>query len=621
MIAALYARKSTDDSDRNAEARSTQRQIDSAMAYAKAKGWTVDPHYIFVDENTSGAEWKHCPGFNALLAALDPRPPFGVVIVSELSRIGRDTVRTPAAIMQIEEAGVEIRSYLSDAPISLADETSEIHTIFNSLAASFERRRARQRTYDALRRRAEAGAVTGGRVFGYSNVRNGTGYVHRVINEAEAAIVRRIFTLYAEGDGLGRIAKRLNAGGVPAARGATGSWAPTAVREILRRDLYRGRVVWNRSQKITRQGTKAQRQRPATEWLEREAPDLRIVSEALWEAVARRRQRAATTCNGQRRGRPAGTGRSASLLSGLVHCAVCGGSLVALTRRHGTGSVRKPVDLYGCSYHQKRGRVVCSNDVAIRQGRLDRVFLDALAEALDGQVIARAVTLALERLQRRGAEVQAERAALERERAAVATACRYLLDAVKRGQATDTLLAELAGEEEKAKALDRKLAALDARPRPVSLDSTRLTARLQALGRDVRGVLATGGPEARLVLQRLLSGRRVACEPFREPGRRGYRFRATGPYAAVLACAQNSNEVKIPLGPPGEVSGISSGFPHREHTKLSPQNAAKYPRITPRSGSEMAARDWCILSEGNGDAPSRTRSTGATIPECWPELQ
>src|SRR5215813_5670403 len=228
MIAAIYARKSTDDSDRNAEARSTQRQIDSATAHARAKGWTVDPRYIFVDENTSGAEWKHRPGFNALLAALDgsPRAPFEVLIVSELSRIGRDTVRTPAAVMRIEEAGVEIRSYLSDAPISLADEMSEIHTIFNSLAASFERRRARQRTYDALRRRAEAGAVTGGKVYGYSNVRNGTGYVHRVIDKAEAAIVRRIFTLYAEGDGLARIAKRLNADGVPAPRVGTGSWCP-----------------------------------------------------------------------------------------------------------------------------------------------------------------------------------------------------------------------------------------------------------------------------------------------------------------------------------------------------------------------------------------------------------
>ena len=93
MIAAIYARKSTDDSDRAVEARSTARQIESATTYARAKGWTVDPRYIFVDENTSGAEWKQRPGFNALLAALEPRPPFGVVVVSELSRIGRDAVR------------------------------------------------------------------------------------------------------------------------------------------------------------------------------------------------------------------------------------------------------------------------------------------------------------------------------------------------------------------------------------------------------------------------------------------------------------------------------------------------------------------------------------------------
>ncbi len=71
MIAALYCRKSTDDGDRNAEARSTRRQIERATAYAERKGWTVDPRYIFVDENTSGAEWKHRPGFNALLAAIE----------------------------------------------------------------------------------------------------------------------------------------------------------------------------------------------------------------------------------------------------------------------------------------------------------------------------------------------------------------------------------------------------------------------------------------------------------------------------------------------------------------------------------------------------------------------
>src|SRR5262245_37985565 len=442
--------------------------------------------------------------------------------------------------MRIEEAGVEIRSYLSDAPISLADETSEIHTIFNSLAASFERRRTRQRTYDALRRRAEAGAVTGGRVFGYRNERNGTGYVHRVIDETEAAIVRRIFTLYAEGDGLTRIAKRLNADGVPAARSGTGSWAPTAIREILRRPLYAGRVVWNKSQKVTRQGTRGQRQRPATEWLEREAPALRIVSEPLWEAVERRRVRAATTHagqtrDGQRRSRPPGSDlRSPSLLGGLAQCAVYGGSLTSMTRPYGPAGRRRRVAIYGCAYHQKRGPAVCTNAVVIRQDRLDAAVLSALAEALDERALAPLVARALDRAERRRAEAPDQRRTLERERAANATVIRRLVDAIKHGQATETLLGELAVEEARGKRIDRPLAALDhPAPRLAALDRKQLA----ALARVLRGELAAGPGRARCFIQRALGDSRLACVPFREPGRRGYRFRATGTYGALLSPA------------------------------------------------------------------------------------
>ena len=56
MIAAIYARKSSDDSDRNEEARSTTRQVERATEYALAKGWTVDPRHVYVDDAVSGAE-------------------------------------------------------------------------------------------------------------------------------------------------------------------------------------------------------------------------------------------------------------------------------------------------------------------------------------------------------------------------------------------------------------------------------------------------------------------------------------------------------------------------------------------------------------------------------------
>ncbi len=170
MIAAIYARKSTDDSDRNEEARSTTRQVERATEYAIAKGWTVDPRHVYVDDAVSGAEWKHRPGFNALPRS--SRAPFGVLVVSELSRIGRDTVRVPYVVQQIEEAGVEIHS-ISRPCISVEANWPRCKRCCTP-CRSFERRRARQRTYDALRRRAEAGAVTGGRVFGYLNQRKET---------------------------------------------------------------------------------------------------------------------------------------------------------------------------------------------------------------------------------------------------------------------------------------------------------------------------------------------------------------------------------------------------------------------------------------------------------------
>src|SRR5262245_13220923 len=129
-----------------------------------------------------------------------------------------------------------------------------------------ERERAQQRTHDALLRLARGGYVTGGKVYGYDNVRASTGGTHRaparrVINPAQAAVVRRIFAWSAEGWGITRMAKQLNAEGISPPRGGAHGWAPSAVREMLYNELYRGRVVWNRTRKSHRRGTKTQEPR------------------------------------------------------------------------------------------------------------------------------------------------------------------------------------------------------------------------------------------------------------------------------------------------------------------------------------------------------------------------
>jgi hypothetical protein len=398
------------------------------------------------------------------------------------------------------------------------------------------------------------GHVANGLVYGYDNVEvlapaQGTDgrrkrlHVVRRINPPQAAVVRQIFTLYVTGLGLTRLAKRLNAEHVPPPRGGTRGWAPTAIREMLGRELYHGVVLWNRTQKIHRGGTQRQRRRPESEWLRLEAPELRIIPEDLWRAAqnrrARARQRFARTPGGTLLRRPSCEDfESPYLLSGLARCARCGGALVAMTRSH--GSTR--ATFYGCAYHHKRGRTICANGLQIRQEILDRAVLDAHVTVLTPRLIEDAVTEACVRIQREADQGLDRRTRIDQERSEVDARIRHLVDAVKRGLGTDALLHELQAEEARKETLVRQRSGLDALARVGSLDARRVAGDLAAIARNVKRVLTTHVSQARQMVRQLLEGR-IECEPFEEPdGSRGYRFEATGTYGRLLPTALRCND-------------------------------------------------------------------------------
>src|SRR5260370_10585099 len=104
MIAAVYARKSTDQNLPDEE-KSVTRQIERARAYATAKGWRMGAD-VYADDGISGAEFQKRPGFLRLMNALKPRPPFQVLIMSEESRLGREQIETAYALKQIMDARV-----------------------------------------------------------------------------------------------------------------------------------------------------------------------------------------------------------------------------------------------------------------------------------------------------------------------------------------------------------------------------------------------------------------------------------------------------------------------------------------------------------------------------------
>jgi hypothetical protein len=74
---------------------------------------------IFVDDAFSGAEFRRRQGGERLRAALKPRPSFQVLIVSEQSRLSRDTADTLQVLKELARAGVRVFAYQDDRPISL----------------------------------------------------------------------------------------------------------------------------------------------------------------------------------------------------------------------------------------------------------------------------------------------------------------------------------------------------------------------------------------------------------------------------------------------------------------------------------------------------------------------
>src|SRR5687767_15849620 len=126
IAAAIYARKSTEQTGLTDEEKSVGRQIQHAKAYAARKGWSVAEEHVFVDDGISGVEFVKRPGFLRLMNALKPRPSFQVLIMSEESRLGRESIETSYALKQIIDAGVRLFFYLEDRERTLRSEERRV---------------------------------------------------------------------------------------------------------------------------------------------------------------------------------------------------------------------------------------------------------------------------------------------------------------------------------------------------------------------------------------------------------------------------------------------------------------------------------------------------------------
>lgn len=228
IMPATYLRVSTQEQALEGYGLAAQRAKCAAMV--DLKGWPTPIEYA--DEGLSGTlDASGRPGLAALLAAVKSGE-VNAVIVAALDRLGRQTGIILAVSTELENAGCSLASCkeLLDTSTSSG---KFVLTMFAALA---------QLDRDSIVERTTAGRDERGKLDGDKGGKMPLGYVRLdgvTIDQAGAAIVKKIFAMRSTGSGMKAIATALNAEAIRPWRGA--AWYASSVREVLLNEAaYRG---------------------------------------------------------------------------------------------------------------------------------------------------------------------------------------------------------------------------------------------------------------------------------------------------------------------------------------------------------------------------------------------
>ena len=483
MTAAIYTRYSTD------------RQSESSLAdqervcrlRADAQGWIVAA--VHGDDCVSGSTPVEArPGGRALLAdALAAR--FDVLLVEGLDRLSRDLVESERVVRRLEHRGLRIVG-VADGYDSQA-QGRKLMRGMRGLINEVYLDDLREKTHRGLAGKVSRGFHAGGISYGYRSVPAEGGY-RLEIDEDAARWVRWCFERYGiDGWSVMKITYELNRLGVTSPRG--GTWAKSALygspgkgSGMLNNELYRGRMIWNRSQwiKDPDTGRRTRRDRPEHEWQVHEAPELRIVPDELWHQVRARLD--PRNPASQRHRTPPRT-----LLGGLMRCSLCGGPVVAVDARR-----------YGCSVRAERGPTVCPGVAVLRsdaETRLLSLVRDELASPAALAELHRQVA-ELEQQRSRGARAAVQQAT--RRVAELDREITHLVDAIATVGLSSSLQARLQAAEQERQTLADGLGPQAETPTRVRAGEVLAAYRRKLM--DLQGALSRDTARARALLAELL---------------------------------------------------------------------------------------------------------------------
>jgi DNA invertase Pin-like site-specific DNA recombinase len=314
---AAYARYSSDDQ----RATSIDDQLRRCHQVAQRHGLTIDERLVFADEAVTGkAEGRsRRSGYQRLLDAIEAGE-VTCVVTDEISRLTRHMREGALLIDLVEQRG--LRVYTADGIDTTRDDWKML-VMLKLMTAVHEVDSTSARTTRGMLGALHRGFMIAPPPYGYRLVRDrharrGSPEGARwVVDEEQAAVVRRVYRARHAGMSLAQIAAMLMRDGVAPPLGRDGRpsyWRPGRIASMLGNPIYRGVFVWNGSPYTRSRARKRNRQVVTQEF---PRPELRLVSDELWYACCPGGDDGA----GSRQRAPRGGGRH--LFAGLVTCGDC----------------------------------------------------------------------------------------------------------------------------------------------------------------------------------------------------------------------------------------------------------------------------------------------------------
>lgn len=228
--AAAYVRVSTNHEE---QLTSYAEQVGYYTNYIKERP-DLEFAGVYTDEGISGTSTKHREGFKRMIAdALVGK--IDLIITKSVSRFARNTIDSLTTIRLLKEHNVEC--YFEKENIHTFDSRGELLLTIMAGIAQEESRSISQNCTWGQRKRFADGKVTVPfkRFLGYDRGEDGS----LVVNEKEAAIVRKIYEMFLDGATTYAIAKTLTAEHIPTPGGKE-VWSKNVVKSILTNEKYKG---------------------------------------------------------------------------------------------------------------------------------------------------------------------------------------------------------------------------------------------------------------------------------------------------------------------------------------------------------------------------------------------